>query len=97
MIGVAVLSAGLIGRSQSMSAHKDVFLFAGTYPNEAEAHLDYEVLKDLRAEGVVGTYDAAIVTKGDDGKVHVHKHEKPTQHAAWTDAFAASLDEAGSG
>lgn len=67
-----------------MSADKNVFLFAGTYPNEAEARLDYEVLRELHAEGVVGTYDAAIVTKGDDGRVHVHKHEKATQHAAWT-------------
>ena len=31
----------------------------------------------------VGTYDVALVTKDDDGKVHVEKHEKPTQHGAW--------------
>ncbi|MDQ6837669.1 MAG: DUF1269 domain-containing protein [Actinomycetota bacterium] len=67
-----------------MGADKNVFLFAATYPSEGEARLDYEVLKELHAEGVVGTYDAAIVTKSADGKVHVHKHEKPTQHAAWT-------------
>ncbi len=67
-----------------MSADKDLFLFAGTYSSEADARLDYDVLRDLHAEGIVGTYDAAIVTKDGDGKVHVHKHEKPTQHAAWT-------------
>jgi len=32
---------------------------------------------------VVGTYDAAVIEKH-DGKVHVHKTEKPTQHGAWT-------------
>ncbi|MGI9023122.1 MAG: DUF1269 domain-containing protein, partial [Acidimicrobiales bacterium] len=63
---------------------KDVFLYLGTYPSDDEARLDYEVLRELHAEGVVGTYDAAIVTKDTDGKVHVHKHEKPTQHGAWT-------------
>jgi len=63
---------------------KNVFLFAGTYPSEAEARLDYDVLRELHAEGIVGTYDAAVVTKDSDGKVHVHKHEKPTQHGAWT-------------
>ena len=65
-------------------ADKSVFVFAGAYPNEDEARFDYEVLKDLHAEGVVGTYDAAVVTKDAEGKVHVHKHEKPTQHGAWT-------------
>jgi len=67
-----------------MSADKHVFLFAGTYPNADEAHLDYEVLKELHAEGIVGTYDAAVVIKDSQGKVHVHKHEKSTQHGAWT-------------
>ena len=49
-----------------------------------------EVLRELHEGGVVGTYDAAIVTKDADGKVHVHKHEKPTQHGAWTGAGAAT-------
>ena len=31
----------------------------------------------------MGTYDVALVTKDADGKVHVEKHEKPTQHGAW--------------
>ncbi len=67
-----------------MGSDKDVFLYLGTYPSDDEARLDYEVLRELHAEGVVGTYDAAIVTKDSAGKVHVHKHEKPTQHGAWT-------------
>ena len=33
---------------------------------------------------MIGTYDAAVITKDADGKVKVHKHEKPTQHGAWT-------------
>ena len=38
----------------------------------------------------MGTYDAAIVTKS-EGKVHVHKHEKPTQHGAWTGLGVGAL------
>jgi uncharacterized membrane protein len=64
-------------------ADEPVFLYVARYSNEAEAREDYQLLVDLHAAGVVGTYDAAVVTK-DDHKVHVHKHEKPTQHGAWT-------------
>ncbi|HWC38483.1 MAG TPA: DUF1269 domain-containing protein [Acidimicrobiales bacterium] len=64
-------------------AEEPVFLYVARYPNEAEAREDYQLLVELHAAGVVGTYDAAVVTK-DDHKVHVHKHEKPTQHGAWT-------------
>jgi uncharacterized membrane protein len=65
-------------------ADDPVFLYVAAYATEADAREDYEVLEDLHATGVVGTYDAALVTKDDEGKVHVHKHEKPTQHGAWT-------------
>ena len=44
-----------------------VFIYIGTYPNEAAARADYDVVKDLHAAGAVGTYDAAVVTK-DDGR-----------------------------
>jgi len=61
-----------------------VFLFLATYDTEADARLDYEAVKELHALGVVGTYDAAVITKDADGKVKVSKHEKSTQHGAWT-------------
>jgi uncharacterized membrane protein len=64
-------------------ADEPVFLYVARYDAEADARSDYQRLVDLHAAGVVGTYDAAVVTKGGD-KVHVHKHEKPTQHGAWT-------------
>jgi len=61
-----------------------VFLFLATYDTEADARLDYEAVKELHALGVVGTYDAAVITKDADGKVKVSKHEKSTQHGAST-------------
>jgi uncharacterized membrane protein len=48
------------------------------------AQQDYEAVKALHSEGVLGTYDAGVVEKVADGKVHVHKREKPTQKGAWT-------------
>ena len=65
-------------------ADEPVFLYLAAYDSEDDARLDYDALLELHAEGVVGTYDAALVTKDAEGKVHVHKHEKPTQHGAWT-------------
>jgi uncharacterized membrane protein len=62
---------------------RPVFLYAATYGSRDDARADYDALLELHAEKLVGTYDAALVTKDADGKVHVEKHEKPTQHGAW--------------
>lgn len=66
-----------------MSDHP-VFVYAATYPSTDDAWADYEVLLELHAGKLVGTYDAAVIDKDAKGKVHVHKHEKPTQRGAWT-------------
>ena len=38
---------------------------------------------EMHAAGAIGTFDSAVIEK-QNGKVHVHKTEKPTQHGAWT-------------
>ena len=63
-----------------------IFLYLATYDSEADAKLDYDAVKELHSAGVIGTYDAAIITKDADGKVKIHKHEKPTQHGAHSHA-----------
>ena len=68
-----------------------VFIYIGTYPNEAAARDDYGVIKDLHASGAVGTYDAAVVTKDDSGKVHVNKDEMATRHGAWGGAAVGAV------
>ncbi len=62
---------------------RPVFIYAATYADPAGAEADYETLIELHAAKLVGTYDVALVTKDAEGKVHVEKHEKPTQHGAW--------------
>ena len=74
-----------------MAKPETVFIYIGTYPDEAAARDDYGVVKDLHAAGAVGTYDAAVVTKDDSGKVHVNKDEMATRHGAWGGAAAGAV------
>jgi uncharacterized membrane protein len=62
---------------------RPVFIYAATYADREDALADYDGLLELHAAKLVGTYDVAIIAKDADGKVHVSKHEKPTQHGAW--------------
>ena len=74
-----------------MAKPDGVFIYLGTYPDEAAARADYDVVKDLHAAGAVGTYDAAVVTKDDAGKVHVNKDEMATRHGAWGGAAVGAV------
>jgi uncharacterized membrane protein len=66
-----------------MAKTDSTFVYVATYPNEAAARADYEVIKGLHASGLVGSYDAAVVTKDANGKVHENKDETATRHGAW--------------
>jgi len=70
-------------KEELIMSDRPVFIYAATYADAAGAEADYDVLLELHAAKLVGTYDVALVTKDADGKVHVKKHEKPTQHGAW--------------
>ena len=61
----------------------NTFILVATYPDEAAAQDDYQVVKDAHAAGLVGSYDAAVVTKDANGKVHENKDETATRHGAW--------------
>ena len=74
-----------------MTKSKEVFVFIGTYASEFDARVDYDKVKDLHAAGDVGTYDAAVITKDERGKVHVDKDETTTRHGAWGGAAAGAL------
>jgi uncharacterized membrane protein len=66
-----------------MSGSSGAFVLVATYPDEATAREDYQVVKDAHAAGLVGSYDAAVVTKDASGKVHENKDETATRHGAW--------------
>ena len=67
----------------SKVAPDGVFVFIATYPNEAAAQADYDVVKALHSVDAIGSFDAAVVTKDDKGKVHVNKDETATRKGAW--------------
>jgi uncharacterized membrane protein len=66
-----------------MADTDSTFIFIATYPDESAAKDDYQVVKDLHARGLVGSYDAAVITKDASGKVHENKDETATRHGAW--------------
>jgi uncharacterized membrane protein len=69
-----------------------VFLYAASYASLDDAEADYDaLLLDLHDADLVGTYDVAIINKDEEGKVHITKHEKPTQHGAWTGAGVGAV------
>ena len=66
-----------------------VFIYAGEFTSSVEdAQSDLEALKELHPRVTwLATYDAAVVTKNEEGKVKiVDKIEKPTQHGGWAGA-----------
>ena len=62
---------------------RPVFIYAATYEDRGAALEDYDALIELHRAKLVGTYDVAVISRDSEGKVHVEKHEKPTQHGAW--------------
>ena len=74
-----------------MAQDDEMFLYIGTYPSEAGARADYDIVKDLHTVDVVGTYDAAVITKDSSGKVHVNKDEMATRHGGWGGAAAGAV------
>lgn len=61
-----------------------VLVMAASYDNRDDAERDYEAVKMLYDEvGVTHDFDAAVLERDTDGKVHVvKKHEQPTRHGA---------------
>ena len=68
-----------------------MFMYAGEYEDVDDAKADLKALKELHREHLVGTYDAAVLTKNEEGKVKiVDKTEKPTQHGGWAGLAAGA-------
>jgi uncharacterized membrane protein len=68
----------------SLASTENLFLFVGEYNDPEAAEADYFAIKELHSLDVIGTFDAAMVTKSDEGKIKiVHHTEKPTQHGGW--------------
>ena len=74
-----------------MSNPDGTFIYVGTYPDESAARADYDIVKALHAVAAVGSFDAAVVTKDADGKVHVSKDETATRAGGWLGVGVGAL------
>jgi uncharacterized membrane protein len=64
----------------------DTFIvFAASYDTLGAAEADYHAVRDFYlTSGLLDTYDAAVITRDDAGKVKiVVKNEQPTRQGAW--------------
>jgi uncharacterized membrane protein len=64
----------------------DTFIvFAASYDTLGAAEADYHAVREFYlTSGLLDTYDAAVITRDDTGKVKiVVKHEQPTRQGAW--------------
>lgn len=68
----------------SLAKTDELFLYVGEHSDLESAEADYDAIKALHTVDLIGTFDAAVVTKTEDGKLKiVHHTEKPTQHGGW--------------
>ena len=63
--------------------NKPVFLYVATYSSLDNAKADYGEVKQLYFDGVIGVFDAAVISKDATGQVKIHKTEMPTQYGGW--------------
>ena len=69
-----------------------VTVIIGTYPNAEEANTDLEYIIDEREEHFASMFDAAIVSKDDDGKVSIdRRYETPISMGAWGGLVAGAI------
>jgi len=79
---------------EGVMSEKDTLVVLGaSYDSVSDAEVDYEAVKALYDNAGVGhDFDAAIVQRGEDGKVKVaKKHEESTRHGAWTGLAIGAL------
>jgi uncharacterized membrane protein len=72
-------------------ADRPVFVFVGVYDSKEGAEADYEIVKELHESGAVGGFDAAVITKDQQGKVRVNKDETATRRGGWTGLGVGAL------
>ena len=76
-----------------MSEKDTLVVLGASYDSVSDAEVDYEAVKAMYDNAGVGhDFDAAIVERGEDGKVKVaKKHEESTRHGAWTGLAIGAL------
>jgi uncharacterized membrane protein len=60
-------------------------VFAASYDTLGAAEADYHAVREVYlTSGLIDTYDAAVITRDETGKVRIAaKHEQPARRGAW--------------
>ena len=75
-----------------MAEEKTVHVIIGQYSSVEDASQDLDYILQNREEHLIGTFDGAVVAKGDDGQVRiVRKHETPVRFGAWGGAVVGAI------
>jgi uncharacterized membrane protein len=78
-------------RSSIMDDTNSMFVYVGIYPSKAAARDDNRLVRELYGVDLLGSYDSAVVTKDDHGRVHVNKDEMAARHGAWGGAVVGAV------
>jgi uncharacterized membrane protein len=71
---------------------KRLFVAVAEYDSLDAAEEDYNAVKQLHKDKMIGSYDAAVVTKTPDGKVKMSKRDElPTQHWGFGGALVGGV------
>lgn len=68
-----------------------MFVYAAAYERKDDARADLEAFEKLASKGMVGAYDAALVTKKTNGKVSVAKHGTSAKRTGVFGAIAGGV------
>lgn len=68
-----------------------VVVYVASYAKLDDAKTDYQAVKQLYRDGIIGVYDAAVVSKDSAGNVKILATEKPTEYGAPTGLAAEAL------
>ena len=71
--------------------NETVVVYVASYASLDDANADYAAVKQLYRDGVIGVYDAAVVSKDADGRVKIDATEKPTQYGALSGLAVGAL------
>ena len=70
---------------------KTYVLFAASYASKEDATADLKALKEIKSEGEIRDLTAAIVSKNDKGRLHVHETTHAGKVAAGVGIVAGAI------
>jgi hypothetical protein len=62
---------------------KPTTIAVATYPNKADATLDYDMIRSVKSGGQLDHIAVSMVEKGDNGKLKIDRHDSTAKHLGW--------------